>query len=436
MSNYTFNIDLACKFGVEEAIILENIIFWINKNAANEKHFYDGKFWTYNSVKAFKILFPFWTSKQISRILKSLIAQGILITGNFNSSKYLRTLWYSISDKFSYLLGNSIYPNGKMENTEKENGNSQKVKSISDNKPNIKLNIKPEDNELFLQKSLKTSTVKNLLSGNKIKKNRHCKYEINQDFLNLLNDIKNIVPFKTRLPSDFHDSESATVVYKKIQQFISDFIKNNLKGYVFDKKWMKDNKIIFDKFDKYKESDEIPFETFKNLLIKSVTRYKEMWKEGYWPYEKKYLTLDLYGFLYNIKTQKSWFLYCLFNKPKEIKNEMTKKIIGKLPEEFKKWDVPPGIDENEFFYRLNSIYRWYNENKDGLERLNNPGVFVANMGNFSDFMDFIFEFKDDVWKKKWNKSNWSVKNWGTDNKTWNLFINWVYTDKGINLKIN
>jgi DNA-binding transcriptional regulator GbsR (MarR family) len=97
--NHSFNIKLATKYGVEEAIIIENLAFWINKNAANNKNNIEGYYWTYNSSKAFKELFPYISEKKIQRILKKLEELKIVKSGNFNKSSYDRTKWYTITDK-------------------------------------------------------------------------------------------------------------------------------------------------------------------------------------------------------------------------------------------------------------------------------------------------------------------------------------------------
>jgi hypothetical protein len=116
---YNFDVELAQKIGVEESIIANHLIFWIRKNKANGKHEHEGRTWTYNSVAAFEVLFPFWTKKQISRILKSLEDQKIIRTGNFNKLAFDRTLWYAFEDES--ILGLPISPNRKMDSPEKEN---------------------------------------------------------------------------------------------------------------------------------------------------------------------------------------------------------------------------------------------------------------------------------------------------------------------------
>jgi hypothetical protein len=94
-----FNVELAEKYGIEEAIILHNLAFWIIKNRVNNKHFHDGFYWTYNSVSAFSELFPYMSRDKIKRHINNLISLGILQTGNYNENKYDHTLWYAIADE-------------------------------------------------------------------------------------------------------------------------------------------------------------------------------------------------------------------------------------------------------------------------------------------------------------------------------------------------
>ena len=57
---YSFDCRLAEKYGVDEAIFLHNLYFWIvRKNEANGRHHHEGRTWTYNSMAAFARLFPF-----------------------------------------------------------------------------------------------------------------------------------------------------------------------------------------------------------------------------------------------------------------------------------------------------------------------------------------------------------------------------------------
>ena len=53
-----FDVKIAEKYGVNCAILLQHIWHCVRKNEANEKNFYDGNYWTYNSARAFSEMFP------------------------------------------------------------------------------------------------------------------------------------------------------------------------------------------------------------------------------------------------------------------------------------------------------------------------------------------------------------------------------------------
>lgn len=107
---YTFDTTLAKKYGLEEAIMIQNFQYWIIKNKVNNKNFYDNHYWTYNSKNALQQLFSFWTYAQVKRILQSLINQGVLIKGNYNKSPYDKTLWYAFNDEEYFLKLDGVQP--------------------------------------------------------------------------------------------------------------------------------------------------------------------------------------------------------------------------------------------------------------------------------------------------------------------------------------
>ena len=142
--NHSFNVEIATKYGMLEAIILEHFNFWIAKNRANEVNFYDGYYWTYSSSKALAELFPYASQKTISRVIHHLEEEGLIILGNYNKSAYDRTMWYALTEK-----GNSIVQNGimhlskcQMEEPEMSNGNSENVQPI----PDISTDIETDNN--------------------------------------------------------------------------------------------------------------------------------------------------------------------------------------------------------------------------------------------------------------------------------------------------
>lgn len=161
--NHSFSVENATKYGVESAIFIENMQFWLAKNKANNRHFYDGRYWTYNSAKAFSELFPYWSASQVSRIIKKLEDSGILVTGNYNQSAYDRTKWYSLKDEIHL--------------TELKNGNNEVVKTLIRTDINTSINTdtaltRPDDVDeqvwadwLALRKAKRAPVTKTTISG-------------------------------------------------------------------------------------------------------------------------------------------------------------------------------------------------------------------------------------------------------------------------------
>lgn len=109
---HSFNVRVAEKYGMAAAVIMEHLRFWIEKNKANERHYHDGMYWTYSSIKAFSELFPYLSAKQIRTTIDKLKEQGLIIVGTFNGSVYDKTKWYALTESAFALLGNTDLPCG------------------------------------------------------------------------------------------------------------------------------------------------------------------------------------------------------------------------------------------------------------------------------------------------------------------------------------
>ena len=53
---HIFDVEIAQKYGIHAAVLLENLGYWIKQNEANESNFYDGTYWTFNSRRAYREL--------------------------------------------------------------------------------------------------------------------------------------------------------------------------------------------------------------------------------------------------------------------------------------------------------------------------------------------------------------------------------------------
>jgi len=89
--------ELADEVGVNEAIILSQLHYWIEKNKENHVNFRDGRTWVFQTYKEWNEQFTFWCEKTIKRIFLRLERQGYIISANYNKIGYDKTKWYTIN---------------------------------------------------------------------------------------------------------------------------------------------------------------------------------------------------------------------------------------------------------------------------------------------------------------------------------------------------
>lgn len=99
IKHYYFSLNIAKDLGVEEAIMLHNIYFWVKLNRDQNINFHNERYWTYNSAREFSELFPFWSEGQIRRILKNLKSKDYIDVDCFNRAGYDKTRWYTVTRK-------------------------------------------------------------------------------------------------------------------------------------------------------------------------------------------------------------------------------------------------------------------------------------------------------------------------------------------------
>lgn len=94
----TINSDLATRFGVPDAIVLQHLAFWINFNKQRRQTKKDGKYWTYQSIKEIHNRVKCLKEPTIRGALKRLEDKGVIITGHYSRNKRDRSKWYTITD--------------------------------------------------------------------------------------------------------------------------------------------------------------------------------------------------------------------------------------------------------------------------------------------------------------------------------------------------
>lgn len=107
MTTHSFDIEIAQQLGINAAILLRHIGYWVQKNKANGECFHDGYYWTYSSYTAFADIFPYLGLKQIRTALARLKDAGFIITGNYNTYGRKNVIWYALTAEGETLLYHS-----------------------------------------------------------------------------------------------------------------------------------------------------------------------------------------------------------------------------------------------------------------------------------------------------------------------------------------
>lgn len=83
---------------LNEAIVLNQLNYWINLYKKSDRKKRDGKYWVYNSYKNWvKDNFDFWSATTVKRTFTRLEKKGIVVSSTeYNKSSIDKTKWYSI----------------------------------------------------------------------------------------------------------------------------------------------------------------------------------------------------------------------------------------------------------------------------------------------------------------------------------------------------
>ena len=216
-----FNIGLAKEYGIEEAILLHHFYYWIAKNAANNRHFHDGLYWTYNSKKAYAEIFPYINETKIARVIKHLEELGFIAKGNYSDDKWNRTNWYALTKKCIGILerygydSSVILPlvqNDTMDCVKMNNGLCQNEQSLLliNNTSNNNTDNNNKEEELKEKFALFIQLYKKLTG----KRNRGLNTEFNA-FKSKHKDWKTVIPYLSiAIKRETKEREQAKMLHK------------------------------------------------------------------------------------------------------------------------------------------------------------------------------------------------------------------------------
>lgn len=142
---HSYNVSVAADVGINAAVIFYNICFWVEENTANERNFINGEYWTYNTVNAFKTLFPEMSYEQVRNALRKLENAKYIKSAFLNEDTRDRTKWYTVIDKDKWITSNKCI----CENSHMDCDKSQKEheKSTDDNNIYNNININTDNKQ-------------------------------------------------------------------------------------------------------------------------------------------------------------------------------------------------------------------------------------------------------------------------------------------------
>ena len=96
------NRRLAYLIGLNEAIVLQQIHYWVKKKGGGVEH--QGVRWVFNSLERWQEQFPFWSQDTVKRALAALKAKGLVRVEKLSQVGRDRTNYYTIDYKQIALL--------------------------------------------------------------------------------------------------------------------------------------------------------------------------------------------------------------------------------------------------------------------------------------------------------------------------------------------
>jgi len=95
MSQHHFDTFLAEIYGIESAIMINNIDFWIHRNLINGDGIFLDKPWTTFSAESMNKYFTYWDVRKIRRILLDMVKNDILITEQFRGVNRVKSYTFT-----------------------------------------------------------------------------------------------------------------------------------------------------------------------------------------------------------------------------------------------------------------------------------------------------------------------------------------------------
>ena len=175
---YAFNKEIADRYGLSAAILLQYIHYWCKKNEEEGRNIIDGCAWTYNTIPAIVEQIACLSEYQVRSATKKLVDAGLIVVGNFNRTKADKMKWYAVTDiAKSILEPKEDSEKESSESVSKDEKNGQKESQLK--KPQMELK-KPQMELKKPQMELK----KPQMYSNTILYNNNIQYNTSNKYIN------------------------------------------------------------------------------------------------------------------------------------------------------------------------------------------------------------------------------------------------------------
>lgn len=173
--HHSFDIQYAETYGIEESIMIHHFQHWTMVNHRLNRNQHEGRTWTYQTFEEIAAHFPYWSADKVREILIRLTTgksrrsksdeldfEPVLMTDNFNKSKFDKTTWYAFINQKKF----SMWANAQIETEDCPNGTGQMPTPIPDTKTDTKTDrlnesedaLSDSDKEIFEEKTLEVPT--------------------------------------------------------------------------------------------------------------------------------------------------------------------------------------------------------------------------------------------------------------------------------------
>lgn len=92
---YTFDRVLAEAYGIEEALVIHHLQYWISLNKRTAKNLHDGKTWMYSTYQEIAEHFTILNRRQVRHAIDNLVKFNVIKKGNYNKLDCDCTIWFS-----------------------------------------------------------------------------------------------------------------------------------------------------------------------------------------------------------------------------------------------------------------------------------------------------------------------------------------------------